>query len=281
MTSQPSFEGAIVIKYIRFLTLYVLLGLLSSALLAQDVPPPNTPIIKAGRGTVGNDGWQNAPGGLRGQTGVPDLSKPKDDRSFQPAYFAIGKLQYAGGGDWYSNPSSLGNLLIYFKQATGVPVAASEEFLQPTDEKIFNYPLIYLNGHGNIRFSDADLQMLRTYLTSGGFLFADDNYGMDPSFRREIKRVLPDAELVELPFSHPIFHQLYDFPNGTPKIHEHDNKPAQGYGIFLNGRLAVFYSYQSDLGDGWEDPNVHRDPQEKRESALKMGVDVILYVMEN
>ena len=136
---------------------------------------------------------------------------------------------------------------------------------------------MYLNGHGNIRFTEREVRQFRKYLEAGGFLHADDNYGMDRSFRREMKRVLPEADFVELPFRHPIYHSHFDFPSGPPKIHEHDNKPAQGLGLFLDGRLVVYYTYQSDLGDGWEDPDVHNDPPEKRLAALKMGANIVIW----
>lgn len=193
--------------------------------------------------------------------------------------FVIARLKYGGGGDWYSNPSSLPNLLQFIGEHTYVKVHNDEVRVGIMDKDFFNYPYLYMNGHGNVRFTDEEVLRLRQHLQSGGFLHADDNYGMDQSFRREIKRVFPDNELVELPFSHPIYHQLYDFPNGLPKIHEHDGKPPQGLGIFYQGRLVVFYTYECDLGDGWEDPEVHNDPPEKREAALKMGTNIVLYYL--
>lgn len=193
--------------------------------------------------------------------------------------FTIARLKYSGGGDWYSNPSSLPNLLDELGKRTNIPVQNEEARLSILDEKLFEYPYLYMNGHGNVRFSDEEVARLRLYLTSGGFLHADDNYGMDKSFRREMKRVFPDQELVELPFSHPIYHTHYDFPHGLPKIHEHDGKPPQGFGIFHEGRLVVFYTFESDLGDGWEDPTVHNDPPEKREQAIRMGINIITYAL--
>ncbi|MGB9561716.1 MAG: DUF4159 domain-containing protein, partial [bacterium] len=156
-----------------------------------------------------------------------------------------------------------------------------DKYVEPTSKDLFNYPILWMTGHGNVRFTDDDLENLRTYLTSGGFLWADDCYGMDKSFRREMKRLFPDNELVELPFNHPIYHSFYDFPNGPPKIHEHDGKPAQGLGIFYEGRLVVFYTYESDIGDGMEDISVHNDPQEKHDSALRFGTNVIIYALTN
>ena len=193
--------------------------------------------------------------------------------------FAIGRVQYNGGGDWYSNPSSLPNLLKAVSERTSIRAAPREINIRITDPKLFQLPYIYINGHGNIKFSNEEVKILRQYLTTGGFLHADDNYGMDTSFRREIKRIFPDSPLIELPYDHPIYHSFYDFPDGLPKIHEHDNKPAQGFGIFIDERLVVFYTYECDLGDGWEDPVVHNDPPEKREAALKMGVNIVVYVL--
>lgn len=193
--------------------------------------------------------------------------------------FTIGRLKYDGGGDWYSDPSSLPNLLKFLQQETGIPTAAREVVVAPSDRAIFNYPYLYMTGHGRITFSKEDAANLRRHLTSGGFLHVDDNYGLDQHFRREIKKVFPDAELQELPYSHPIYHSHFDFPNGPPKIHEHDGKPAQGLGIFYEGRLVVYYTYESDLGDGWEDPDVHKDPEEVRLQALKMGVNIIVYAL--
>lgn len=193
--------------------------------------------------------------------------------------FTVARLKYGGGGDWYSNPSSLPNLLEALNTRTNLKVAEKEARVSPMDEDLFLYPYLYMNGHGNVRFSDEEVERLRLYLTHGGFLHADDNYGMDESFRREMKRIFPDKDLVELPFDHPIYHMQYDFNNGPPKIHEHDNKPAQGLGIFHEGRLVVFYTYESDLGDGWEDPEVHNDPPDKREQALRMGINIVLFAM--
>jgi hypothetical protein len=189
----------------------------------------------------------------------------------------IGRLHYDGGGDWYANPSSLPNLLSAIRSRTRLRVAPEEKVITLSDDDLWNVPYIYMTGHGNVHWSDRDLVTLRRYLQQGGFLHADDNYGMDASIRRELARLFPDHPLVEVPLDHPIYHLVYDFPRGIPKIHVHDGKPAQGFGIFLDGRLAVFYSYQSDLGDGWEDPQVHHDPQEKREAALKMGINLFAY----
>jgi len=191
----------------------------------------------------------------------------------------IGRLHYEGGGDWYANPSSLPNLLAAIRTRTGLSVGSDEKVVTLSDDELWNVPYLYMTGHGNVRWSDRDLATLRRYLLQGGFLHADDNYGMDASIRRELGRLFPDIPLVEVPLDHPIYHVVFDFPKGIPKIHQHDGKPAQGYGLFLDGRLAVYYSYQSDLGDGWEDFEVHRDPPEKHEAALRMGVNLFAYAV--
>jgi hypothetical protein len=193
--------------------------------------------------------------------------------------FAIVQLQYGGGGDWYANPSGLPNLIRAIRQRTGFDVAERPVQLKLTDPTLWSFPYIYITGHGNIKFSDEEVQILRKYLTSGGFLHADDNYGLDESFRREIKRVFPDNNLVELPHDHAIYHSMYDLPKGLPKIHLHDGKPAQGLGIIHNGRVVVYYSFQSDLGNGWEDPERYDDAPETRELALRMGVNLFVYAV--
>jgi hypothetical protein len=191
----------------------------------------------------------------------------------------IGRLHYDGGGDWYANPSSLPNLLAAVRSRTTLRVSVEEKVVTLQDDDLWNVPYIYMTGHGNVRWSDQDLRILRRYLEQGGFLHADDNYGMDASIRRELGRLFPDHPLVEVPLDHPVYHLVYEFPKGIPKIHVHDGKPAQGFGIFLDGRLALYYSYQSDLGDGWEDPEVHHDTPQKRESALRMGVNLFSYAV--
>jgi hypothetical protein len=205
-------------------------------------------------------------------TGAPTSSDP-------PPVMTIGRLHYDGGGDWYANPSSLPNLLSAIRTRTKLRVATEEKVVTLSDDDLWNVPYIYMTGHGNVHWSDQHLATLRRYLQQGGFLHADDNYGMDASIRRELARLFPDQAMVEVPLDHPVYHLVYDFPKGMPKIHAHDNKPAQGFGIFLDGRLAVYYSYQSDLGDGWEDPQVHNDPPDKRESALRMGVNLFAYAV--
>ena len=191
----------------------------------------------------------------------------------------IGRLHYDGGGDWYANPSSLPNLLTALAERTTLPVAPRERVVTLADADLWQLPYLYMTGHGNVRWTEAELATLRRYLQQGGFLHADDNYGMNESIRRELARLFPDRPLVEVPLDHPIYHLVYEFPRGIPKIHEHDGKPAQGFGIFLEGRLVVYYSYETDLGDGWEDPEVHKDPPEKREAALRMGVNLFVYAV--
>lgn len=191
----------------------------------------------------------------------------------------VARLRYEGGGDWYANPSSLPNLLAAIADRTGIPVARREVVVAPLDPGLRDHPFLYMTGHGNVRFSPQERAALRSYLLDGGFLHADDNYGLDESFRREIAALFPDRELVELPPTHPVFHGLYDLDDGLPKVHEHDGERPQGFGLFDDGRLMVFYSYESDLGDGWEDPDVHDDAAEVREVALQMGVNLYLYVL--
>ncbi len=193
--------------------------------------------------------------------------------------WTIARLKYDGGGDWYGDPSSLPNLLRFVDEHTTIRTAEREARVSIMDEALFNYPYLYMTGHGNVRFSEEESSRLRRYLTSGGFLHADDNYGMDAAFRREMKRVFPDKEFMELPFGHPIYGIHFDFPAGLPKIHEHDGKPPQGLGLFHEGRLIVFYTYETDLGDGWEDPEVHNDPPEKRRQALEMGTNIVVYAL--
>ena len=196
-----------------------------------------------------------------------------------PPVMTIGRLHYDGGGDWYANPSSLPNLLGALNTRTTLRVALEEKVVTLSDDELWNIPYLYMTGHGNVRWSNQDLLTLRRYLEQGGFLHADDNYGMDASIRRELGRLFPDHPLVEVPLDHPVYRLVYEFPRGIPKIHQHDGKPAQGFGIFLDDRLVVYYSFQSDLGDGWEDPEVHHDPPAKREAALRMGVNLFAYAV--
>ena len=191
----------------------------------------------------------------------------------------IARLQYEGGGDWYANASSLPNLQNELRERFGLPMAEREAVVRLTDPGLRDHPYLYLTGHGDVRFSARERGILRDYLLSGGFLHADDNYGLDESFREEVAALFPDREFVEIPPEHPVFHVAYDFPDGLPKIHEHDGNPPQAFGIFEDGRLILFYSFESDLGDGWEDPAVHEDLAEVRESALQMGVNLVLYAL--
>ncbi|MCX5801385.1 MAG: DUF4159 domain-containing protein [Candidatus Eisenbacteria bacterium] len=198
----------------------------------------------------------------------------------RPVYdgFIIARVKYGGGGDWYGNKTSLRNLLRALKERTSVKVASDDEATTGImDEDFFNYPFLWISGHGNVRFTKKEVERLRKHLTTGGFLFADDDYGMDKSFREQMKLVFPDKELVELPFSHQIYHCFYDLRNGLPKIHEHDGLPPQGDAIVHDGRVVVFYTHEADIGDGLEDPEVHNDPPEKREEALKMAINVVVY----
>lgn len=194
--------------------------------------------------------------------------------------FQMARLKYGGGGDWYSNPTSLPNLLTELRSRTPIRVAdLLEHRVELLDEALFSYPLLYMNGHGEIRFSQAEVERLHEYLGRGGFLWADDNYGMDRAFRREMAKVYPEGQFVELPFSHPMFGSFYDLPNGLPKIHEHDGKPPQALGIFHRGRLVVLYTYESDIGDGLEDPEVHNDSETVREQAMRFAINLVVYVM--
>ncbi len=195
------------------------------------------------------------------------------------AELTIAQLQYAGGGDWYANPSGLPNLLKAIRARTGLAVSERPVNVRITDPALSNFPYLYMTGHGNVKLTENEVTVLRRYLESGGFLHADDNYGLDESFRREIGRVFPDAELVELPADHPVYHSFYDFPDGLPKIHEHDGKRPQGLGVFEDGRLVVFYTYESDLGNGWEDATVHNVSPALREQALRMGVNLFVYAL--
>lgn len=199
--------------------------------------------------------------------------------AWSSAPVTIARLHYDGGGDWYANPSSLSNLLRAVGERTALQAAEREEVVRLSDPALWQVPYLYMTGHGNVRLTDAEVTTLRRYIENGGFLHADDNYGMDESFRREIARVFPNRALVEVPLDHAIYRIVYPFPQGLPKIHEHDGLPAQGLGIFMDRRLAVFYSYQSDLGDGWEDPDVHGDPPSVREQAIRMGVNLVAYAV--
>ncbi len=189
----------------------------------------------------------------------------------------IGLLKYKGGGDWYANPTALPNLASFCNQQLHLNISKDIAEVEPGSTDLFNFPFIHITGHGNIIFSDQEADNLRTYLMAGGFLHISDNYGMDKYIRKAMKKVFPELDFIELSASHPIYHQAFDFPNGLPKIHEHDNKPAQGFGLIYEGKLVCFYDYQCDLGDGWEDASVHKDSEETRLKALKMGANMVQY----
>ena len=210
-------------------------------------------------------------------SGAQGEAVPPGDRAF-----GIARLKYGGGGDWYEDRTSLVNLLKALRDQASIPVAGDREaVVEPGSAAVFQYPFLFACGHGNMKLTPAEVTNLRRYLTTGGFLWVDDDFGIAPSLRREMKRVFPDAELVELPFSHPVFHGFYEFPRGLPKIHEHDGGPAKAFGIVHDGRLVVFFSYDTDLGDGLEDEEVHHDPQEKREAALRMALNIVHYALTN
>jgi hypothetical protein len=192
----------------------------------------------------------------------------------------IARVKYQGGGDWYSDEQSLVELFQFARQNTLLDLPKKEQVVELTSDKLYAFPYLYLTGHGNVTFSDAEAERLRRYLLNGGFLHVDDNYGLDEHIRRELEKVFPDRSLQEVPFSHPIYHVRYDFPNGLPKIHEHDGKSPKGYGILDDGgRIMVFYTVETDLGDGWEPQSVHSNPPEKRLRALQMGTNILAYAM--
>jgi hypothetical protein len=187
-------------------------------------------------------------------------------------------MKYKGGGDWYANPTSLPNLVKFCNKNIGTTIDTNTDIIEADSPEIFNYPYIHLTGHGNIIFTESAVKNIRRYLNAGGFLHIDDNYGLDKFIRREMKKVFPESEFVELSFKHPIYNKKYKFPTGLPKVHEHDNKPSQGFGLFIKDRLVCFYSYETDLGDGWEDEKIHNDPWQTRKKALEMGANIISFV---
>jgi hypothetical protein len=195
------------------------------------------------------------------------------------ARLAVGRLQYDGGGDWYANPSSLPNLIEAINTRSALRVEPVEARVRATDAALGDLPFVHMTGHGTVKWSPAERKALRAWLEAGGFLHVDDNYGLDESFRAEVKQLFPDRPLVEVPRTHPIYHLVYEFPKGLPKIHEHDGKPPRGYGIFIGDRLALFYSYESDLGNGWENVGTYSDPPELHEQALRMGVNLFTYAV--
>ncbi len=208
-----------------------------------------------------------------------NLPQPPRASFIHPSAVTVTRLHYGGGGDWYWGSSAIPNLLKFVEDNGNIPIDHEEHVVQVNDESLFKYPFLFATGHGMIRFSPEERERLRTYLNHGGFLLINDSYGMDKGVRREISQLFPERELVELPFDHPIYHSYFDFPSGPPKIHEHDNKPAQGFGVIIDGRVVLYYVYESDIGDGWEDPQVHNDPPEKRDAALKMGMNILVYAL--
>lgn len=198
----------------------------------------------------------------------------------QPS-FQIAKLKYGGGGDWYANKTSLPNLIQFCNTNLNMNIAKEEAIVEVGSPEIFNYPFVHMTGHGNVAFTQAEAENLRKYLMSGGFLHIDDNYGMDKYIRSEMKKVFPKLDFVELPFDHPIYRQKYEFTRGLPKVHEHDGKPPQGFGIIYEGRLVCFYTYETDLGNGWEDQEIYNDPEPIRQQALRMGANILTYALTN
>jgi len=196
--------------------------------------------------------------------------------SFSQDAYQVAVLKYSGGGDYYANPTAVPNLVTFCNQTLGTRISKNVPYVDAGSADLFLYPYVHMTGHGNVVFSPADIENLRTYLFAGGFLHIDDNYGMDEFIRVELKKLFPNKELIELPFNHPIFHQKFDF-NGLPKIHEHDDFRPQAFAIIENGRILCLYTYQTDLGDGWEDPQVHNDSPEKRKQALQMGANILMY----
>jgi len=193
--------------------------------------------------------------------------------------FVIAVVKYSGGGDWYAARASIPNWIKALNKRTDIRAADAQVTITLDDRALYQYPFIYMTGHGNIRFTEKEVKNLRYYLTHGGFLYADDDYGMDKSFRREMKRIFPDESLQPIPNSHPIYHCFYDFPKGLPKIREHDGKPAQGFGLFHKGQMVVFYTYSTDIGDGLENPEILKDPPEVREQAIRMAVNIVVYAL--
>jgi len=198
-----------------------------------------------------------------------------------PAAITVARLHYGGGGDWYWGGSALPNFLKYVRDNSNFVIDTLEKTVQVMDDNLFRYPFLFATGHGLIKFSDEERERLRLYLNAGGFLFINDSYGMEKSVRDEINALFPERELVELPFEHQIYHSYFDMPAGPPKIHEHDNKPPRGYAVIINGRVVLYYLLESDIGDGWEDFQVHNDPPEKREAAFQMGMNILVYALNN
>ncbi len=197
---------------------------------------------------------------------------------FSQAPVRIALLKYGGGGDWYADPTALPNLIAFCNDQLGTNIQKTHDIVEVGSSEIFNYPFLHMTGHGNVEFTSQEAQNLRKYLSAGGFLHIDDNYGMDPYVRPQMKKVFPELDFIELPFNHEIYNQKFKFPSGLPKIHEHDGKPPQGFGMFWEGRLVCYYTYETDLSDGWEDPLVHNNSAETRLKALRMGANLLQYV---
>ncbi|MFM9945373.1 MAG: DUF4159 domain-containing protein [Bacteroidia bacterium] len=198
--------------------------------------------------------------------------------SAQDGPLKVARLKYAGGGDWYAARTALPNLITFCNRQLGTTMDATEGTVEPASKEIFNYPYVFMTGHGTFIFNENEADNLRNYLIGGGFLHIDDNYGLDPHVRPQLKKIFPELDLIELPFNHPIFHQKFDFTNGLPKIHEHDAKPTQAFGLLYQGRLVCLYTFETDLGNGWEDYGIHGDSEDARQKALKMGANIIQYV---
>ncbi len=212
---------------------------------------------------------------------IPADAKVTEDAAFSknPSAIKVARLHYSGGGDWYWGSSAIPNFLKYVRDNTDYPVDTIERVVSIMDADLFKYPFIFATGHGAISFSEEEKERLRQYLSSGGFLFVNDSYGMEAHFKKEISSLFPERQLVELPFDHTIYHSFYDFPNGPPKIHEHDNKPPRAFAVVLNGRVVVYFLVESDIGDGWEDAHVHNDPEEKRALGFRMGLNILTYAL--
>lgn len=211
---------------------------------------------------------------------IQGIQTPKAEAKEEPpGAIKIARLHYSGGGDWYWGRSAIPNMLNYLRDNTDMPVDTTEYEITINDPELFKYPFLFATGHGVISFSDEEIERLRLYLSNGGFLFVNDSYGMDATFRKEMAKIFPEREVVELPFDHPIYHSYYDFPGGPPKIHEHDNKAPRGYAVIVNGRAVIYFLVESDIGDGWEDPQVHNDPENKRHEAFQMGLNILSYAL--
>jgi hypothetical protein len=219
--------------------------------------------------------------GISVPLGVSSSNYRQTQQDPNPSAIRVARLHYSGGGDWYWGGSAIPNFLRYVRQNTDFPVDTLERQVTIADPDLFKYPFLFATGHGIIKFSPEEKERLRTYLLGGGFLFVNDSYGMDKSFRDEMAALFPEREVVELPFDHPLYHSFYDFPNGPPKIHEHDNNAPRGYAISIDGRVVLYFLVESDIGDGWEDQQVHNDPPEKRDEAFRMGLNLLTYALLN